>query len=178
MILLFFLFVCSEFSFLNRSFSVHFHLYGSWECIVFVEQLAFYWFIEQLWFILFFKCRSNYRTPLRGLYLCGSGAHPGGGVMGAPGRNAAHEVLKDFFSLWSETVQHHVVILCSDHSHHYFVVLSNYLWPKHHFVPLENWHAGTHEIKASCTLLASWQEIKGVIIHIISLQCMQRLLPN
>ncbi|XP_058186203.1 uncharacterized protein LOC131303374 isoform X7 [Rhododendron vialii] len=41
---------------------------------------------------------SNYRTPLRGLYLCGSGAHPGGGVMGAPGRNAAHEVLKDIFS--------------------------------------------------------------------------------
>ncbi|KAF3439341.1 hypothetical protein FNV43_RR17618 [Rhamnella rubrinervis] len=38
---------------------------------------------------------SNYRTPLRGLYLCGSGAHPGGGVMGAPGRNAAHVVLQD-----------------------------------------------------------------------------------
>ncbi|XP_021900151.1 pyridine nucleotide-disulfide oxidoreductase domain-containing protein 2-like isoform X2 [Carica papaya] len=38
---------------------------------------------------------SNYRTPLQGLYLCGSGAHPGGGVMGAPGRNAAHEVLQD-----------------------------------------------------------------------------------
>ncbi|KAH7860808.1 hypothetical protein Vadar_018268 [Vaccinium darrowii] len=42
---------------------------------------------------------SNYRTPLRGLYLCGSGAHPGGGVMGAPGRNAAHEVLKHIKSL-------------------------------------------------------------------------------
>ncbi|XP_057529020.1 uncharacterized protein LOC130807719 [Amaranthus tricolor] len=38
---------------------------------------------------------SNYRTPLQGLYLCGSGAHPGGGVMGAPGRNAAHVVLND-----------------------------------------------------------------------------------
>ncbi|KAJ9703457.1 hypothetical protein PVL29_004998 [Vitis rotundifolia] len=38
---------------------------------------------------------SNYRTPLRGLYLCGSGAHPGGGVMGAPGRNAASVVLED-----------------------------------------------------------------------------------
>lgn len=37
---------------------------------------------------------SNYRTPVRGLYLCGSGSHPGGGVMGAPGRNAAHVVLK------------------------------------------------------------------------------------
>ncbi|EEF40864.1 pyridine nucleotide-disulfide oxidoreductase domain-containing protein 2 [Ricinus communis] len=38
---------------------------------------------------------SNYRTPLQGLYLCGSGSHPGGGVMGAPGRNAAHVVLQD-----------------------------------------------------------------------------------
>ncbi|CAK9152404.1 unnamed protein product [Ilex paraguariensis] len=38
---------------------------------------------------------SNYKTPLRGLYLCGSGTHPGGGVMGAPGRNAAHVVLQD-----------------------------------------------------------------------------------
>lgn len=39
---------------------------------------------------------SNYRTPLQGLYLCGSGVHPGGGVMGAPGRNAAQIVLNDF----------------------------------------------------------------------------------
>lgn len=39
--------------------------------------------------------RSNYKTPLRGLYLCGSGAHPGGGVMGAPGRNAARLVLQE-----------------------------------------------------------------------------------
>ncbi|KAG8383991.1 hypothetical protein BUALT_Bualt04G0071300 [Buddleja alternifolia] len=38
---------------------------------------------------------SNYRTPLKGLYLCGSGAHPGGGVMGGPGRNAAHVVIQD-----------------------------------------------------------------------------------
>ncbi|KAL3849700.1 hypothetical protein ACJIZ3_011582 [Penstemon smallii] len=38
---------------------------------------------------------SNYRTPLQGLYLCGSGAHPGGGVMGAPGRNAAQVVIQD-----------------------------------------------------------------------------------
>lgn len=39
--------------------------------------------------------RSNYRTPLHGLYLCGSGTHPGGGVMGAPGRNAALVALED-----------------------------------------------------------------------------------
>lgn len=38
---------------------------------------------------------SDYRTPVKGLYLCGSGAHPGGGVMGAPGRNAAAVVLDD-----------------------------------------------------------------------------------
>ena len=38
---------------------------------------------------------ADYRMPIRGLYLCGSGAHPGGGVTGIPGRNAAREVLKD-----------------------------------------------------------------------------------
>src|SRR5271166_52789 len=37
---------------------------------------------------------ARYRTPIRGLYLCGSGTHPGGGVMGAPGYNAAREILK------------------------------------------------------------------------------------
>eukprot|EP00484_Ammonia_sp_Unknown_P007751 CAMPEP_0197076138 /NCGR_PEP_ID=MMETSP1384-20130603/211962_1 /TAXON_ID=29189 /ORGANISM="Ammonia sp." /LENGTH=645 /DNA_ID=CAMNT_0042514987 /DNA_START=24 /DNA_END=1961 /DNA_ORIENTATION=+ len=35
---------------------------------------------------------GTYRTPLHGLYLCGSGAHPGGGVMGAPGRNCANQI--------------------------------------------------------------------------------------
>src|SRR5437868_1334060 len=38
---------------------------------------------------------AAYRMPLKGLYLCGSGAHPGGGVTGAPGHNAAHAVLAD-----------------------------------------------------------------------------------
>jgi phytoene dehydrogenase-like protein len=38
---------------------------------------------------------ARYRTPIRGLYLCGSGAHPGGGVMGAPGYNCAREIMKD-----------------------------------------------------------------------------------
>ena len=37
---------------------------------------------------------ARYRTPVRGLYLCGSGTHPGGGVMGASGYNAAREILK------------------------------------------------------------------------------------
>ena len=39
---------------------------------------------------------GNYRGPLPGLYMCGSGTHPGGGVTGAPGHNAAQEVLADF----------------------------------------------------------------------------------
>lgn len=38
---------------------------------------------------------SDYRTPVRGLYLCGAAAHPGGGVMAAAGRNAAREILRD-----------------------------------------------------------------------------------
>lgn len=38
---------------------------------------------------------ADYRMPLPGLYLCGSGAHPGGGVTGAPGHNAAREILRD-----------------------------------------------------------------------------------
>lgn len=37
---------------------------------------------------------ARYKTPVEGLYLCGSGAHPGGGVMGAPGHNAAREILR------------------------------------------------------------------------------------
>lgn len=38
---------------------------------------------------------ANYRTPIRGLYMCGAGTHPGGGVMGACGYNAAREMLRD-----------------------------------------------------------------------------------
>ncbi|MCU0728769.1 MAG: NAD(P)/FAD-dependent oxidoreductase [Sphingopyxis sp.] len=38
---------------------------------------------------------GDYRSPVRGLYMCGSGAHPGGGVTGAPGHNAAREILRD-----------------------------------------------------------------------------------
>ncbi|MGH6932343.1 MAG: phytoene desaturase family protein [Dongiaceae bacterium] len=39
---------------------------------------------------------AQYRTPIAGLYLCGAGAHPGGGVSGAPGHNCARRVLKDW----------------------------------------------------------------------------------
>jgi phytoene dehydrogenase-like protein len=38
---------------------------------------------------------ARYRTPIQGLYLCASGTHPGGGVTGAPGHNAAREILRD-----------------------------------------------------------------------------------
>ena len=43
---------------------------------------------------------SNYRTPIRDLYMCGSGTHPGGGVSAAPGHNAAQQILLD----WKEGV--------------------------------------------------------------------------
>lgn len=39
---------------------------------------------------------AQYRTPIRGLFLCGAGTHPGGGISGGPGRNAAREIIKDF----------------------------------------------------------------------------------
>jgi phytoene dehydrogenase-like protein len=39
---------------------------------------------------------ADYRGPIRGLYMCGAGTHPGGGVTGAPGHNAAREILRDF----------------------------------------------------------------------------------
>ena len=38
---------------------------------------------------------AQYRTPVKNVYLCGSSTHPGGGVMGAPGANAAREILSD-----------------------------------------------------------------------------------
>jgi phytoene dehydrogenase-like protein len=54
--------------------------------------------LDQLFFMRPVAGWAKYRTPLRNLYLCGSGTHPGGGVMGAPGYNAAREILKDFAS--------------------------------------------------------------------------------
>ena len=52
--------------------------------------------LEQLFFMRPVPGWAQYRTPIRGLYLCGAGAHPGGGVTGAPGRNAAHQALRDW----------------------------------------------------------------------------------
>ncbi|ELW49329.1 Pyridine nucleotide-disulfide oxidoreductase domain-containing protein 2 [Tupaia chinensis] len=55
--------------------------------------------LDQLYFARPVPLHSGYRCPLPGLYLCGSGAHPGGGVMGAAGRNAAHVVFGDLRSM-------------------------------------------------------------------------------
>ena len=52
--------------------------------------------LDQLWSARPVLGHADYRTPMRGLYLCGSGAHPGGGVTGAPGHNCAREILRDF----------------------------------------------------------------------------------
>jgi phytoene dehydrogenase-like protein len=51
--------------------------------------------LEQLFFLRPAPGWAQYRTPLRNLYMCGSATHPGGGIMGAPGRNAAMRILKD-----------------------------------------------------------------------------------
>ncbi|MFQ5614064.1 MAG: phytoene desaturase family protein [Anaerolineae bacterium] len=51
--------------------------------------------LSQLFFLRPAPGWAKYRTPIRGYYQCGSGTHPGGGIMGAPGRLAALEVLED-----------------------------------------------------------------------------------
>jgi phytoene dehydrogenase-like protein len=51
--------------------------------------------LDQLFFMRPVPGFAQYRTPIEGLYLCGAGTHPGGGVTGAPGYNAAREVLRD-----------------------------------------------------------------------------------
>ncbi|MFQ5400531.1 MAG: phytoene desaturase family protein [Anaerolineae bacterium] len=51
--------------------------------------------LNQLFFLRPAAGHAQYRTPIRGYYQCGSGTHPGGGIMGAPGRLAAMEILKE-----------------------------------------------------------------------------------
>jgi len=51
--------------------------------------------LDQLWAARPVLGNGAYRGPIRGLYMCGAGTHPGGGVTGAPGHNAAHEILAD-----------------------------------------------------------------------------------
>lgn len=66
-------------------------IYGLTEGNIFHGDLA----LEQLFFMRPVPGWSQYRTPIAGLYLCGAGAHPGGGVTGAPGHNAAFQFLRD-----------------------------------------------------------------------------------
>ncbi len=66
--------------------------YGLTEGNIFHGDLS----LEQLFFMRPVAGWSQYRAPVEGLYLCGAGAHPGGGVTGAPGRNAAMQVIKDW----------------------------------------------------------------------------------
>jgi phytoene dehydrogenase-like protein len=51
--------------------------------------------LEQLFFLRPAPGWAQYRTPVKGLYMCGSATHPGGGIMGAPGRNAAMRIVKE-----------------------------------------------------------------------------------
>ena len=51
--------------------------------------------LDQIWSARPVLGHADYRTPVAGLYLCGAGTHPGGGVSGIPGHNAAREVLRD-----------------------------------------------------------------------------------
>jgi phytoene dehydrogenase-like protein len=69
--------------------------YGLTEGNIFHGELN----LEQLFFMRPVAGWSQYRTPITGLYLCGAGAHPGGGVTGAPGHNAAKQALRDWKKL-------------------------------------------------------------------------------
>ena len=51
--------------------------------------------LDQLWAARPMLGHGDYRTPIKGLYLCGAGSHPGGGVSGMPGHNAAREIGRD-----------------------------------------------------------------------------------
>jgi phytoene dehydrogenase-like protein len=51
--------------------------------------------LDQIWSARPVLGHADYRAPVRGLYLCGAGAHPGGGVSGLPGHNAAREIVRD-----------------------------------------------------------------------------------
>lgn len=64
---------------------------GLTEGNIFQGELTF----DQLLFNRPFPGYAQYRGPVKGMYLCGSSNHPGGGVMGAPGANAAREILRD-----------------------------------------------------------------------------------
>ena len=64
--------------------------FGLWRGDIFHGRMS----LDQLWAARPALGAGSYRTPLEGLWLCGAGTHPGGGVTGAPGHNAAHAILK------------------------------------------------------------------------------------
>jgi len=66
--------------------------FGMTEGNIFQGELS----LEQLFFLRPVPGWAQYRTPIKNLYLCGSATHPGGGIMGAPGRLAAMEILQDW----------------------------------------------------------------------------------
>ena len=66
--------------------------FGLTEGNIFQGELS----LEQLFFLRPVPGYAQFRTPIKNLYMCGSATHPGGGIMGAPGRLAAVEILKDF----------------------------------------------------------------------------------
>jgi phytoene dehydrogenase-like protein len=67
--------------------------YGIWGGNIFHGEMS----LDQMFVLRPVAGWARYRTPVRGLWLCGSGAHPGGGVMGAPGYNCAREMLRAQF---------------------------------------------------------------------------------
>lgn len=66
-------------------------IYGLPQGHIFHGELS----LDQLYVLRPIPGYADYRTPLKDLYLCGSGVHPGGGVFGVPGYNAASEILRD-----------------------------------------------------------------------------------
>ncbi len=67
------------------------HRFGLVDGDIFHGQLS----LDQLFSLRPVMGYASYRMPIAGLYLCGSGAHPGGGVTGVPGHNAAREIIRD-----------------------------------------------------------------------------------
>jgi phytoene dehydrogenase-like protein len=66
-------------------------IFGLTEGNIFHGELS----LEQLFFLRPAPGWARYRTPVRGMWMCGSGTHPGGGVMGAPGALAAARMLEE-----------------------------------------------------------------------------------
>jgi phytoene dehydrogenase-like protein len=63
--------------------------FGLTEGNIFQGELS----LEQLFFLRPVPGWAQHATPIHGLWMCGSATHPGGGIMGAPGRNAARRIL-------------------------------------------------------------------------------------